>query len=212
MKRTSELDGIEFDVEEVVARSGYIDEYIFLQDLKERKLFLNTEISQDTVYGIVRNIMQYNAEDKGIPVEERKPITLYVVTNGGEVDAGFELIDAIRSSKTPVRTVNLGYCYSMGFLIFLAGHKRYAQKNAKFLHHDGMSVIMNSGTKVKDQMEFQDKVEDRVKHFVLERTNIDEKEYRKRVRTEWYMFSDEAKQYGVTDYIIGDDCDIDEVI
>jgi hypothetical protein len=29
---------------------------------------------------------------------------------------------------------------------------------------------------------------------------------------EWYMFADEAKELGVTNFIIGEDCDIDEVI
>ena len=100
----------------------------------------------------------------------------------------------------------------MGFLIGLAGHKRYATQNAKFLHHDGTNVIINSGAKVKDQMEFQEKIEARIKKYVIGQTRITEKEYDTHLRQEWYLFADEAKEYGIVDYIIGVDCDIDEVI
>lgn len=203
---------IGFDFEEIMVGGGMVDEMFRLQDLKDRKLTLNDDISQCTVSEIVKHILQYNSEDKGIPVEERKPIRLYLVSAGGEVDSGFELIDTIQCSKTPVYTVNLGYQYSMGFLIGLAGHKRYAMKNAKFLHHDGTSVIINSGTKVKDQMEFQDKIEARIKQYVIDRTRVTESEYDTHLRQEWYLFADEAKEYGMVDYIIGEDCDIDEVI
>ena len=113
----------EFDVEldKSLVDNGMIDELFYLKDLRQRKLFLNADIDQFTVADIVKNIMQYNCDDKDIPPTERTPIRLYVVSNGGDVDAGFELIDIIQSSKTPVYTINLGFQYSMGFLIGLAG-------------------------------------------------------------------------------------------
>lgn len=198
--------------EDVLIENGMIDGLFYIRDLKQRKLFLNDDVSSYSVADIVKHIMQFNAEDKHTSVEKRTPILLYVTSNGGDVDAGFELIDVIQNSKTPVYTINLGYQYSMGFLIGLAGHKRYATKNAKFLHHDGTNVIVNSGTKVKDQMEFQDKVESRIKNYVIQRTKVTEQEYDTHLRQEWYLFADEAKERGMVDYIIGVDCDIDEVV
>ena len=156
--------------------------------------------------------MQFNKEDKNIAVEDRIPILLYVTSNGGEVDSGFELIDVIMSSKTPVYTINLGYQYSMGFLIGLAGHKRYAMRNAKFLMHDGSNFIYNSGAKAQDQMEFQKKVEERIKQYILSRSKITSEEYDSKLRIEWYLFADEAKNKGFVDFILGEDCDIDAVI
>lgn len=203
---------IDIAIEKTLLDSGMVDELFYLQDLKQRKLFLNSDIDQYTVADIVKHIMQINKEDKGIEPEKRKPILLYVTSNGGEIDSGFELIDVIMSSKTPVYTINLGYQYSMGFLIGLAGHKRYATRNAKFLHHDGTNVIINSGTKAKDQMEFQDKIEARIKEYVIKKTKVTEDEYETHMRQEWYLFADEAKKYGMVDYIIGVDCDIDEVV
>lgn len=203
---------IEVDFEGVMLNAGMVDEMFHLQDLKNRKLFLNEDISQCTVADVVKNIMQYNCDDKGIPYEQRKPILLYVVSNGGEVDSGFELIDIILNSKTPVYTINLGYQYSMGFLIGLAGHKRYASKHAKFLMHDGSSFVYDSGAKVQDRIKFDMKAEERTKEYILSRSNLTSEEYDSKFRIEWYMFADEAKEKNFVDYIIGVDCDLDEVI
>lgn len=203
---------IEFEIEKTLIEGGMIDEIFYLKDLKQRKLFLNVDIEQMSVSEIVKHIMQFNKEDKGIEVNKRQPIILYVTSNGGEVDSGFELIDIIRNSKTPVYTVNLGYQYSMGFLIGLAGHKRFATPNAKFLMHDGSNFVYNSGAKAQDQMEFQKKVEERIKQYIISRSNLSSDEYDSKLRVEWYLFAHEAKEKGFVDFIIGEDCDIDEVI
>lgn len=203
---------IEIDFEKSLLEDGLLDSIFYLKDLKQRKLIINTEIEQGTIAEAVRHILQFNADDKGKEPQDRQPILLYLVSNGGDVDSGFELIDAIINSKTPVYTINLGYQYSMGFLIGLAGHKRYASQNAKYLMHDGSNFIYNSGAKAQDQMEFNKKVEERVRDYILSKTKIAPKVYDQRKRIEWYMFADEAKELGVTDYIIGVDCDIDEVI
>lgn len=203
---------IEIDIEKALIDGGMVNDIFYLKDLKQRKLFLSEDVNQYSVGDIVKNILQYNREDYGLPSEGRKPILLYVSSNGGEVDAGFELIDAILCSKTPVYTINLGYQYSMGFLIGLAGHCRYAMEHSKFLLHDGSNFIYNSGAKAQDQMEFNRKVEDRVKQYILSRSKLASEEYDSKLRVEWYMFSDEAKEKGFVDYIIGKDCDIDEII
>lgn len=203
---------IEFDIEEAISDGNSIDDWFYLKDLQQRKLYLNTDIEQLSVFEIAKHILQYNKEDIGIEPQNRKPILLYITSNGGEVDSGFELIDIIQNSKTPVYTINLGYQYSMGFLIGLSGHKRYATPNAKFLMHDGSNFVYNSGAKAQDQMEFQKKVEERIKRYILSRSNLTSQEYDSKLRVEWYLFADEAKEKGFIDYIIGVDCNIDEVI
>lgn len=203
---------IEIAFEDAMVENGMIDGLFYLRDLKQRKLFLNEDVSAFSVAEIVKHIMQFNAEDRLIPVEERTPILLYVTSNGGEVDSGFELIDVIRSSKTPVYTINLGYQYSMGFLIGLAGHKRFAMPTAKYLMHDGSNFVFNSGAKAQDQMRFQQRVEGRIKQYVLSRSNVTSEEYDSNLRVEWYLFADEAKEKGFVDCIIGIDCELDEII
>lgn len=210
--RKSGYYDFDVEIEKILTDGGMINDLFYLKDLSQRKLFINTSIEQDTIFDAVKNIMQYNREDSGVAIEKRKPIILYLTSNGGEVDAGFELIDAIQCSKTPVYTVNLGYQYSMGFLIGLAGHKRYATANAKFLMHDGSNFVYNSGAKAQDQMEFQRKVEERIKEYILCRSNVTSDEYDSKLRVEWYLFADEAKEKGFVDFIIGQDCDIEEII
>lgn len=211
MQRKGYYD-IEVSIEKSLIEGGMIDELFYLQDLKQRKLFLNADIDQFSVADIVKHIMQINKEDKGLEPHERMPILLYVTSNGGEVDSGFELIDVIMNSKTPVYTINLGYQYSMGFLIGLSGHKRFATRNAKFLMHDGSNFVYNSGAKAQDQMEFNRKIESRIKQYVLSRSKVSKEEYDSKLRVEWYLFADEAKEKGFVDYIIGEDCDINEIV
>ena len=203
---------IDFDEEKVLASSGIIDDMFYIKDLKQRKLFLNNDIDQASVWDVAKHILQFNKEDIEIDPEDRKPILLYVVSNGGEIDSGFELIDIIQSSKTPVYTINLGYQYSMGFLIGLAGHKRFAMSNAKYLMHDGSNYVYNSGAKAQDQMQFNKRVEERIKKYVMSRSKVTSKEYDSKLRVEWYLFADEAQEKGFVDYIIGKDCDIDDII
>lgn len=198
--------------EGTILKSLGVDELFYLRNLQSRKLYLTDEIDESVIDTVVCHILQYNAEDKNKPVEERLPILLYCSSNGGSIDPGFELIDVILQSKTPVYVINLGYQYSMGFLIGLAGHKRFASKSAKFLMHDGTNFVVNSGAKAQDQMEFNKKIEERIREYVLSRTKITPEMYDAQMRKEWYMFADEAKSLGVTDYIIGEDCVLDDIV
>ena len=209
-KKTGYFD-IDVDSEIWMKNCG-TDELFWLKDLKLRKFYLNYGIDQDGIHEIARYILQFNAEDRVLDPAERQPILLYIASNGGEVDSGFELIDIIEQSRTPIYTVNLAYAYSMGFLISLAGHKRYAMPNAKFLLHDGSNFVWNSGAKAQDQMEFNKRQELRIRDYVLSHSNIKQEEYDSNLRVEWYMFADEAKKNGCTDYIISIDCPLEEVI
>lgn len=191
---------------------GWTDKFN-IEDIEERRLYINDIIDSEVVDNIVYHIMRYNREDKGIDVNDRKPIILYLNSNGGSVPDGYTVIDAIMNSITPVYTVNQGYCYSMGFLIFLAGHKRYSMPSATFLMHDGSTAGWDSTAKMKDRMDFETKqVEEYTKNYIMSRTAIDEKLYEEKYRVEWYFYPTEAKNNGVVDYIIGTDCTIDEII
>lgn len=184
-----------------------------MEDLDERRLYINGCIDSEVVDTIVYHILRYNREDKEINSNDRKPIILYLNSNGGSVPDGYAVIDAITNSATPVHTVNQGYCYSMGFLIFLAGHKRYCMPSATFLMHDGSTMGWDSTAKMKDRMDFETKqVEERTKQFIVSKTLITEKLYDEKYRVEWYFYPTEAKENGVVDYIVGEDCSINEII
>lgn len=213
MKNTRGYFDIDAEYEALlVTDRSSLEEVMMVKDMQQRKIWLHDEIDIETVSGAIHNIYQYNREDADLPVEERKPILLYIASNGGSVDAGFALIDAIQTSKTPVYTINTGYWYSMGFLIGLVGKKRFAMPNATFLMHDGSNFIWTSGSKAQDQADFNRRVEARVKQYILDHSTLTSKEYDKKQRVEWYLFADEAKEKGFIDQIIGVDCDIDTVV
>jgi len=190
----------------------YMADKFQMEDLAQRKLYINGEIDETIIDDYIYFILKWNKEDKEKSVSERQPILLYCSSCGGSVDDGFALIDVILQSKTPVYTINLSYWYSMGFMIGIAGHKRFATENAKFLMHDGQNFVWNSSSKVKDQMKFQEQVEQRIKDYILSRSKLSSKEYDDKLRVEWYLFGDQAKEKGFCDYVVGKDCDLDEII
>lgn len=192
--------------------SNFMDK-VFEDNLKERKILLNEDITDFVIERIVLQILKFNKEDKGLPVEKRKPIYLYLNSCGGEIANGYAIIDAIQTSKTPVYGVVMAYAYSMGGLIILACHKKYAFKNSTILLHDGAMGAVTSGSKFKDIAKFYDTMNDRIKEFVVANSKMTPEFYDSKYEKEFYMYADkEAKELGIIDYIIGEDCDLDEVI
>ena len=186
-----------------------IDEYLFYQDIQARRLWFNTSVEpreESEVYDsttllvsdIVHHILQFNRDDADIPPSERTPIKLYINSPGGDKYEGFALIDAIQLSQTPVYTYNVGTCASMGFLIFIAGHKRFTLPRAMFLLHDGQNSGWGSTSKYIDAAEFDKRYEKEViKPYVLQQTTITSKIYDSHLRVEWYMLPKDAIELGV---------------
>lgn len=184
-----------------------------IENIENRRLFINYEIDESVIDNIAFHILRYNRLDKDIPREDRQPIILYLNSPGGSVTDGFGLIDTIINSITPVYTVNLATCYSMAFLIFLAGDKRFGMPNSTYLCHDGSSMAWDSMSKLKDRVEFETgQMEEHTKQYILSRTHISEEQYSSNKRKEWYFYPDEAKSLGVVTDIVGIDCTIEDII
>lgn len=191
---------------------NYLDKFS-IEDNIGRRVYLNCEVDETIVDDIVYHILRYNRMDKGIPTNERKPIILYINSLGGTVAEGYSLIDTILLSKTPVYTVNLASAASMAFLIFIAGHKRYSLPHSEFLIHDGSIMGHDSISKMRDRMEFETiELEKITKQYILSHTKITENLYNDKYRCDWYFLPYKAKEIGAVDYIVGEDCDIDDII
>lgn len=210
-KTTKKEDTKKEEIKSIVNLSMY--DTFDLADLEDRRLYINAAIDEDVIDSIVYQILRFNREDKGKPVEDRIPIKLYMNSPGGSVVDGYGLIDAIITSKTPVWTINQAMCASMGFLIFIAGQKRFAMPHAEFLMHDGSTAGWDSTAKMKDRMDFElNEIEAMTREYIIGHTKITKKMYEEKYRVEWYFLPKLAKDIGVVDYIIGKDCDIDEII
>lgn len=181
--------------------------------LEQRIIIFNTGVTTDILEDVILHILKWNKEDKNILPEKRKPIWIYIQSPGGSVISGFNLIDVIEASETPVHTLCFSQCASMGFHIFIAGHKRYAFPNSIFMMHDGEISLTNSTSKAKDTMKFFDSLEARTKSYVIKHTNIDEAFYQEIYDKEYYMYAnEEGKEFGCVDYVIGQDITLSEII
>lgn len=184
---------------------------VIKENLEQRILVLNDDITESVLENYILYIIKWNKEDKDIPTDKRKPITFYINSPGGSSIDGFNLCDVIMQSKTPVKGVCFALAASMGYHIYLATHERFAFKNSIFLQHDGEVCVANSRSKAKDTMKFFDSMEERTKQHVLERTKMTEEFYDKVYEQEFWFYADEAKELGVVDKIIGQDCSLDDI-
>lgn len=218
MERAQEAYEIEIHIEDLEKIKATLDEYVryqtTLKQFRRRELYLWDEVSIDSVDPICEMITTYNRQDKNIPPENRTPIYLHIFSNGGNVFAGNALRDLVLDSKTPIYTVNDGLAASMGGVIFIAGKKRYAYPHSILMLHDGTISIEGDAMKVEDFTDFNKIARARDQKDVLSQAygKLEKEEYEKHTRADWYMFADYAKKIGLVDYIIGEDCDIDDVL
>jgi ATP-dependent Clp protease protease subunit len=178
----------------------------------DRVLVINGDISDYLLEDVILHILRFNAEDKDIPPEKRHRILIICDSEGGSVFTANNLIDVIKCSKTPVYALGMSIVASAALSIFINCHKRYSFKYTTFLQHDGSKSVNSSGSKARDFMNFLDRLDELDKRRTLEATNITEEEYDKAVRDEQFFFSNEAKTKGVVDYIVGEDCDLDDIL
>lgn len=193
------------------------DDYDFVQqmltsNIEDRRIVINCDIDDNLLERVVLFILKWNKEDKFIPTEKRKPIYLYISSDGGDALIGNQILSAIKCSKTPIVTVGMTTCASMASYILAAGTKRYAFANTVILYHDGQTGYVSSGNKGKDIQRFYDCLDERMKQFMVSSTKMSNEFIESIKDREYYMFADEAKELGIIDYIIGVDCDLDEIL
>lgn len=91
------------------------------------------EVTQENILPIVEWILYENFVTK----KKKKELLLMVCSEGGDTSAAFALIDVMRSSVIPIKTVGLGMIASAGLLIFIAGTagRRILTPNTSILSH-----------------------------------------------------------------------------
>lgn len=112
-------------------------------------------------------------------------------------------------SKTPVITVNVAEAYSGGCLLLLAGHKRYAFKYSKAMLHTGSGGISGTYEQTEQAQKNYRKQIEEMSSYILERTGMDEKLYKRNKSKDWYMDSNEQVQNNIVHSIVSS---LDEII
>ena len=173
---------------------------------KERVIHLNEDISSYTIENIVPLIQKINMEDDlaNIPVEDRKPINLYVTSFGGEAYSGWHVVSIIENSKTPVYTHCLGYAMSMGLPIFLAGKKRFLGRYSTLLYHELRGGIEGTRQEVKRLDKEYDRLQKIYDDYIILKTTVTQEildEHQDRV-SDWYISAEVAGQYSFYDELV----------
>ena len=85
----------------------------------------------------IRPIIEWILVENHVVKRKKKELLLMVCSEGGSVEDAFALIDVMKASSIPIKTVGLGCIASSGLLIFLAGHKgrRVLTPNTSILSH-----------------------------------------------------------------------------
>jgi ATP-dependent protease ClpP protease subunit len=178
-------------------------------DYNFRQVHVNREITDNVIEYVIASIIHYNYEDAMAELKakeetdklERIPIIIKINTNGGDLIPTLNLLDIMDASETPIITV--GYkCFSAGLLILSAGHERFVYKNSVGLLHAGSNGFSGDILKMKDYMNFSDKLTDKVKREITERTEMNSFEYEQNKHLEKYLMAEELVGYGFADEII----------
>lgn len=175
----------------------------FYRRTQKREILWNDDIDDSTI-DIALYIKKWNEEDKGKTVEDRKPIKIFINSDGGSLDTVMHIIDIILLSKTPVITIGMGRVYSAGGLLLMAGHKRYIFNHTSCLIHDGSSGAIGNIGKLLDNLKFTEASEQRIKHYITTQTRITAEMYEDNYRRDWFLFSDEMIRLGIADEIVTD--------
>ena len=163
-----------------------------------RKLSLNGEINTQNITSIINEIHKINHDDdinEQIYANwERKPIYLYIQSQGGSIYDGLALVDVIEQSKTPVYTISIGLSMSMGLWIFLAGKKRLVGKNSTLMFHDVSTAMADKCEGIKCGLEESMRLRDMICETITSRSLVKQEvldDYLNR-KAEWFIPSKQA--------------------
>ncbi len=125
------------------------DQYIYNRLLKERIIWLGSEVRDDNANLICSQLLLLSAEDT------EKDIYLYINSPGGSVTAGMAIYDTMQYIPNDVVTVATGLAASMGQFLLSSGTKgkRYATPNARILMHQPSGGIGGTASDIKIQAE-----------------------------------------------------------
>ena len=171
---------------------------IYSRLLKERIIFLGTQIDDDVANLVVAQLLFLDGEDSG------KDRSLYINSPGGVVSAGLAIYDTMRFVKSPVSTICVGQAASMAAVLLLAGAKgkRFALPNSRVLIHQPMGGVQGQATDIDIHAKEILKLRERLNKIIADHTGQTIKKIEKDTDRDYYMSAEEALKYGIVDEVI----------
>ena len=178
--------------------AGNLDDSVYNRLLKERIIFLGSEVNDQVGNRICAQLLLLAAED------DERDINLYINSPGGSVSAGMAIYDTMQFIANDVSTVAMGMAASMGQLLLCAGTrgKRYALPHARIMMHQPSGGIGGTAADIAIQAEQMLYV----KKTMAERIAFHTGQSIEQIETDsdrdrWFTAA-EAKDYGFVDQVI----------
>ena len=166
--------------------------------LKTRQIILTGEINKELADSIVRQLLILDSED------EKTPIYMYIDSPGGDVDAGFAVLDMIRLINAPVYLIGMGLIASAATLVLLAVDKefRIGLPNSRYLIHQPLGGMRGVATDIEIYAKDMEKIRAKLNSLIAEQTGTSLEQVTKDTERDFWLDSDEAVKYGLISNII----------
>ncbi|WUL16449.1 ATP-dependent Clp protease proteolytic subunit [Amycolatopsis sp. NBC_00355] len=168
------------------------------QLLRDRIVFLGTEVTDDVANRIVAQLLLLAADDPD------KDITFYINSPGGSVTAGMAIYDTMQLVKPDVSTWGLGFVASMGQFLLSSGTpgKRYLLPNTRIVMHQPSAGISGAATDIAIQAEVFGKMKRRMAELTAQQTGQSVDRITADADRDRWFDADEALAYGFIDHIV----------
>lgn len=157
-----------------------------------REIVAVGEVNDEFYTKLVKNILL---------LKDKKDITIYLNSQGGSVSLGVGIYDLIQNLECTVTIVVLGEASSAASYILQAADNRLISKNSIIMMHDWSCHIYESATNIKNLVKIADKVWDKVIESYLKKSSMTEKQFRSKIKHDWYLTAEEAVSLGFADGI-----------
>lgn len=133
-----------------------------------------------------------------------KDISLYINCPGGSTTAGFAIFDTMQYIKPNVRTICTGMAASFGAMLLLAGTKgkRLALPNSEIMIHQPLGGARGQATEIEISAKRILKLKEKINQIIADRTGQPVEKVARDTDRDYFMSTEEAKEYGIIDEII----------
>ena len=171
---------------------------IYSRLLKDRIIFLGTEIDDTVANTVIAQLLFLESQDK------TKDIKLYINSPGGSVSAGLAVYDVMQYVKPDVSTICVGLAASMGAVLLASGArgKRFALPNSEIMIHQVLGGFQGQATDIKIHAERILKTKDRLNQILASHTGQPIKKVEQETERDNFMSADEALKYGLIEKIV----------
>ena len=171
---------------------------IYSMLLKERIIFLGTEIFDQVANSIVAQLLHLEREDP------ERDISIYINSPGGEVHAGLAIMDAMDLNRCDVATYCVGVCASMATVLLSAGTqgKRYAMPNSTIHMHQVLGGAQGQASDIEIEAREAIRMNDLLRNILARNTGQDTERIRRDADRNYYLTAQQAMEYGLVDEIL----------